>query len=227
VRGVPLLLRWRVSAGVCQLAHVSGRVGWRGRGCVCASHSLFCPPPPPPPPLPRCFPASAEDFNDLKVERDNLVDDKKELEQLNAGLARERDSAERRVRLLTDGAERDTGEKSQFTEVATWGTKSRQMVEHRGIIQAMCMCRGYLISVGVDRSIKVCCACRAGRLRVFAYLAAARPPSLPLTPCLSLALLLFLRLCIATCAHGCLLVPPRVCAFPRSGNASTTDPRGW
>ncbi len=77
------------------------------------------------------------------------------LPQSNAGLVRERDSLERRLTLLCDGKTRD-GKIIGEIDVSTWAVRSRQMIEHTGIVQSVCGCRGYIVSAGVDRCIKVC-----------------------------------------------------------------------
>ena len=98
-----------------------------------------------------------EDYKDLQVERDDLAEDKKELEQWKASLTRERDSLEKRLTLLCDGKTRD-GKIIGEVDVTTWSMRTRQMFQHSEVVQAVTGCRGYLVSAGVDRCIKVRCA---------------------------------------------------------------------
>ncbi len=109
---------------------------------------------------------------DLETERDDLAADKKELEQANHHLERERDSLERRLTLLCDGKTRE-GKIIGEVDVSTWMMRARQMKEHTDIVQSVCACRGYLVSSGCDRTIKVgaravVCSCD-GRCTVVLY----------------------------------------------------------
>lgn len=69
-------------------------------------------------------------------------------------MTRERDSLERRLTLLCDGKTRE-GKIIGEIDVDTWSMRARQMREHTDIVQSVCSCRGYLVSAGVDRCIKV------------------------------------------------------------------------